>query len=316
MDVSAASVDIPADARIGPPLDSAYNAILSEDTPAALDALRDSLRELQATLSPLAWSEAVEKARAHPLRALLHEDPFMLRCCSKPRGIAGDSAALDFILRARESPLRPKARIARLHHHITHGPFSQALRFRRDFGARLIDEAAARAARPIRLLFVDGGNLRELDRLKCSATDAIAKLVAFDQDAHALDTVQADYPLRSLATHHGSVRELAHDRRLFADMDLVCCPSLLETLPMHSAKGAVRALFGRLAPGASLYVSNFLTSLPEAALLEVFADWRLALRSRAEIFELVKVLPSESVMAWSYSEDPASHVGFLTVERR
>src|SRR5438128_12228 len=43
------------------------------------------------------WNEFVQVCLSHPLRELLHQDPFTWRAYSKPRGYAGDAELLDFI---------------------------------------------------------------------------------------------------------------------------------------------------------------------------------------------------------------------------
>src|ERR1700730_8656601 len=43
-----------------------------------------------------AWTEFVGMCLAHPLRELVHQDPFTYRTFSKPRGYAGDAVMLDY----------------------------------------------------------------------------------------------------------------------------------------------------------------------------------------------------------------------------
>src|SRR5690349_4211574 len=41
------------------------------------------------------WSRVVQLCLDHPMRQLLHQDPFTYRAFSKPRGYAGDAVLLD-----------------------------------------------------------------------------------------------------------------------------------------------------------------------------------------------------------------------------
>lgn len=97
-----------ATARVG--LDEAVHAML--DRAFALGRDGDALgafRLLQAPLSAL-WSQARATAqadamrawcRAHPLHALVQQDPFTHRAASKPRGYAGDAVMMDYIYESR-----------------------------------------------------------------------------------------------------------------------------------------------------------------------------------------------------------------------
>ena len=119
-----------------------------------------------------------------------------------------------------------------------------------------------------------------------------------------------------METVPGSLRELVEGRRDFAELDLVYCAGVMETLPPASAQGLVRALFGTLAPGGRLVVRSLLPTLPDAALLEAFFDWRLALRSERDIFALASGIPEEEIGSWLFSANEESTLGVLVVERR
>ncbi len=283
---------------------------------AALDQLCSGLAKMRRECSAEAWSKAVAVAREHPVREILHNDPFILRSYSKPRGYAGDGPTLDFILRARALAVRPKDRVAEIHHYMTQGPLARALRFRRDYIARVIDDAANRAPRPIRVLAAGAGHLRELDRQHAAANGKIARFVAFDPDDANLETIRRDYAALPVVTHHGSTRSLVEGKHFFEDMDIVYSAGLLETLPQAPAQALARSLFAMLKPGGSLLLTNFLPALPEAAMMEVFMDWRLVQRTQAEIYELVRPLEGEAVSGWFYSESPEETVAFVSVNRR
>src|SRR4051794_26007505 len=46
---------------------------------------------------PAGWPAFARGCLDHPLRNLLHEDPFTFRAFSKPRGYAGDAVMMDYI---------------------------------------------------------------------------------------------------------------------------------------------------------------------------------------------------------------------------
>jgi extracellular factor (EF) 3-hydroxypalmitic acid methyl ester biosynthesis protein len=296
-------------------LDVALEEIGRGDAAAALERLRASLAGLRASVSPERWSEIVLAARRHPLCKVLHEDPFTLRCYAKPRGYAGDAVAIDYVLNGRSGG-KPEARVAQVHQYMTHGAFARGLRFRRDYFARMIDEAAASRGGPISVLAAGAGHLRELGVARARREKRIARFVAFDNDPQNLDVIRREHGAL-VEVRQGSLRQLVEGRHDYAgSMNLVYCSGVLETLPQVSAQGVVKTLFSMLAPGGRLVLSNFLPGLPDAALLEIYFDWRMTLRNQGEIFALAAPLPKESIGSWLYSENADATIGFLTVDRR
>jgi hypothetical protein len=270
---------------------------------------------LRGQLSPERWSEVVLAARRHPVCKLLHEDPFTLRCYAKPRGYPGDAVAIDFVLNARNTP-PGMARVSQVHHYMTQGAFARALRFRRDYFARMIDEASQGRKEQISIFAAGAGHLRELSAARSARQGRIARFVAFDNDPQNLDVVRKEHAGVPLEARQGSLRQLVEGRHDFGPMHLVYCSGILETLPQVSAQGLVKTLFSMLAPGGRLVLSNFLPGLPDAALLEIFFDWRTTLRNQGEIFALAAPLPKEEIGSWLYSENADATIGFLTVDRR
>src|SRR5688572_10647181 len=296
-------------------LDTAYRDVTSGDPARALAALRASLARLRGEVSPERWSEVVLAARRHPLCKVLHEDPFTLRCYAKPRGYPGDAVAIDYVLRARGGA-PAKARVAQVHHYMTQGGFAGALRFRRDYFARMIDEAVAGSRAPIAIFAAGAGHLRELGEARSGRDARIARFIAFDNDPQNLDVVRKEHAGLPIEARQGSLRQLVEGRHDFGPMNLVYCSGLLETLPQVSAQGLVKTLFSMLAPGGRMVLSNFLPGLPDAALLEIYFDWRMTLRNQGEIFALAAPLPKEQIGSWLYSENAEATIGFLTVDRR
>jgi extracellular factor (EF) 3-hydroxypalmitic acid methyl ester biosynthesis protein len=281
----------------------------------ALEALVQALAQARAAAAPDAWQRIVMQARAHPLRDLVHADPFAARCFQRPRGYGADAGTLDFILRPRARPALSLLAEG-VHRFTTQGETARALRFRRDHIAAEIDAAATRAMRPLRVFAAGCGSLRECDRMRSLDEGRIAKIVAFDPDAENLEGVRRDYGGRPVSAHQGSVRQLLAGKHLFADMDLVYCAGLMETLPQPSAIAMTRALFATLRPGGLLLMACLLGSLREAAFLEAFLDWSMVLRDRAAMQALVDGIPREAVSGWTYSENPESTAAVLGIVRR
>lgn len=302
--------------RVQQALDAALAAAETDAIEAGLEQLHRALGEVRLHTTPEEWERAIQSARAHPLRELLHLDPFTLRCYAKPRGYTPDGVALDYVLRARALPDPPAHRIAALHGALTNGATARALRFRRDRIAEEIEHHAGTSAAGLRLFAAGCGHLREWDRVGRAARAGVRELTAFDLDPQNIAAARADYRELPLVGHVSRLREIARGDHTFRDMDLVYCCGLLEALPTPAALGLARSLFGMLAHGGTLVLTHFLPGLPEAAYLEAFMDWRMAYRSQSDFFTLVQRGMQEATAQWSYGENAESTLGVMVVQRR
>ena len=77
-------------------LDSVYDSLTDWGLAAPLDDLFDDL-SLRREDDRESWQEYARACLDHPLRHLLHQDPFTYRAFSKPRGYAGDAVMMDYI---------------------------------------------------------------------------------------------------------------------------------------------------------------------------------------------------------------------------
>ena len=298
------------------PLDAALEGLGQGRAEESLSAVVAHLAQLRAATSVESWNAFLSQVRSHPLREAVHRDPFVFRCYSKPRGYTPDAVALDFVLRARDLPVKSRDPVGAIHQFATQGPVARALRFRRDAIAREIDAVAKRATRPARIFAAGAGHLRECDKSAALREGRVGRLVAFDMDPENLDGIRRDYPDLPIVTHHGTVRQIGEGRHLFGDMYLVYSSGLLEALPHPSAVGLARALYSMLAPGGTLLLTHFLPGLAEAAFLEAYFDWRMVYRKHADLFDLVKELPPETVATWVFSESAEATLGVLSIQKR
>src|SRR6185503_16334963 len=62
----------------------------------ALEDLFEDL-SLRREEEPETWPDFARSCLDHPLRHVLHQDPFTYRAFSKPRGYAGDAVMMDYI---------------------------------------------------------------------------------------------------------------------------------------------------------------------------------------------------------------------------
>ena len=143
----------------------------------SLDNLFASLRDRREDADADQWQRIVERSRAHPLRGLLHEDPFTSRAYNKPRGYAGDAVLMDYVYASEERwPAPESTRIGRhIFEYTTSAPASSGVRARRGFIADFVDELANRKRRP-EVLSIAAGHLRETRPSSDRSSDVLWRL--------------------------------------------------------------------------------------------------------------------------------------------
>lgn len=67
-------------------------------TSSGVESLVSQLSQLRSRTNTDEWRRFIaEEARVHPIKTLLHTDPFTRHAYSKPRGYPGDAKLLDYI---------------------------------------------------------------------------------------------------------------------------------------------------------------------------------------------------------------------------
>lgn len=297
---------------VGALLDSALAKIEQGYTALGLDEAVLGLRCLRGVCDAPTWERDVLGAcRAHPIADVLAEDPFTRRCLHKPRGYAGDAEALDYVFHPR-LPAGVSGRGAAIFGYTTDGPAPRSLRARASMIAAVIDRMAAE--RPLRVLAVMAGHLWEARLAGSVRSGAVAKYVAFDQDAESLAFVEAAGYGECMAVYQGSVGALLRGRSVFRNFDLVYS-GLTDNLSDAAARRFAAALFGAVAPGGRLILSNFAPELVDAGYMEAFMDWRLFYRAEQELRALTADLPAGGVASARTYRDPYGNIVFLEAER-
>src|SRR5437867_4041736 len=144
-------------------LEAVYEDIRRGRIAAGLEDLFDDL-SVRREDAPEAWPEFARTCLHHPLRRLLHQDPFTYRAFSKPRGYAGDAVMMDYIygLGEASTAARGATPLGRaIFAHMATRPSASAVRYRRHLLATLIDRTAARGGDAVFALAA--GHLREVE---------------------------------------------------------------------------------------------------------------------------------------------------------
>lgn len=280
---------------------------LEENTQALLDRAAAQVLEGQAAAAfrlltpPLSalWSEAratgqAEAMRgwcqAHPLHALVMQDPFTQRAVAKPRGYAGDAVMMDFIYQG-EPPAGTSAIGTDVFRATTRAGMGLSVRYRRQLLQSLIDDTVVRHERP-RLLSVAAGHCRELQGSLVESAGFAGEFVALDQDPLSCQEIARVHAGRAVRLVNQGVRELAGSSQgsVLADelglFDLIYSAGLYDYLPDALARRLTRRLLAMLRPGGRLLVANFVPAGTGRGYMELFMDWTLVLRTEAQMREL------------------------------
>src|SRR5579863_1113496 len=158
----------------------------------AMDELVEDLRARREE-EPEDWPAYARACQNHPIRELLHQDPFTYWAFSKPRGYAGDAVMMDYIYglgeaKQAEQEATPLGRA--LFQAIGANPSVRAVRYRRQLIAGLIDRMAARANPSV--LALAAGHLREVEISRAMRAGCVRSYVAFDQDQASLAVIDHD----------------------------------------------------------------------------------------------------------------------------
>ena len=279
----------------------------------AVRALFEGLRSLRGAGCADSWRAVTSRVMAHPVRALIHEDPMTRRSFEKPRGYAGDAVLLDYIY--RHTVLEDVTSTGRVVNDYAVGrPAACAVRHRRDYLAHRIDRVADRVE-GARVLSVACGHLREGELSTAVRTGALGELVALDADEDSLAVVaRAAYP-RVRPVTLSIARLLAAGTRL-GHFDLIYSAGLYDYLAQDLAAQLTERLFESLLPGGELLVSNFLPGVTDAGFMESFLGWELLLRDLPAIEAFGACVDPAQVADARVYEDPFGAIGYCELSRR
>jgi hypothetical protein len=281
-------------------------------------AMDDLFEDLKARRDEEAesWPSFARTCLEHPLRGLLHQDPFTYRAFSKPRGYAGDAVMMDYIygLGEAEQAARETTPIGRrIFQYMDTRPSARAVRYRRQLLADLIDRVALRGGSSV--LALAAGHLREAAISSAMRDGAIRNFVAFDQDEKSLAVVDRDYRHLGIRAMPGSVRQIISGQTNPGRFDFVYAAGLFDYLARPAAEALTRRMFEMTRPGGLMLIPNFLTGARDTGYMESFMDWHLIYRSQSEMWALAAALPADNVADCRVFDDTGETITFLLVTK-
>jgi SAM-dependent methyltransferase len=279
-----------------------------------MEQLCKGLLEIRKTCADEAWDREIKPAcLSHPLREMVHQDPYTYRAYAKPRGYAGDAVMIDYIYAGRP-PVGTTVLGEKIFSYTTGCSNGQSVRARRDRIAALIDEVAGLQRKP-RILSVACGHLREVERCTALWDGQVEEFIALDQDAETLGVVERDYGKIGVRPIRMTIRELLRNGFRRVGFDLVYATGLYDYLPDPIAERLTKNLFALLAPGGRLLLANFLPDSMGRGYMEAFMDWRLVYRNLHRIGTLALNLPAGAVARQIVSQDEWGNIGYLEVRK-
>jgi len=297
-------------------LDTVDEAIAAGRLSAGLENLFDEL-SLRREDEPETWPDFARSCLSHPLRHVLHQDPFTYRAFSKPRGYAGDAVMMDYIYglgeagrAAREATPMGRA----IFTHMGTRPSARAVRYRRELLAGLIDGAASKGG--TRVFALAAGHLREAEISRAVSSGAIQDYIAMDQDEASLAVVDRDYAALGVRAIPGSVRQIVGRKVELGQFDFVYAAGLFDYLGAPVATALTGRLFEMTRPGGSLLIPNFAVGARDCGYMESFMDWHLIYRTHADMQAMASALPANEVSSVGIFDDPDKTITFLLVNKR
>ncbi|HSA86353.1 MAG TPA: class I SAM-dependent methyltransferase [Nitrospira sp.] len=304
--------------RLGRLLDETHVAVRQgDDVDGGMASLIEGLWSLRRSCSVSTWKSLQPQAQRHPLREVLHSDPFTKWGFEKPRGYPGDAVLLDYTYGYGPFVERTVAEATevgkRVHSWLMTYSGAAGIRDRRRLLAQMIDETAMAKSRS-HVLAIACGHLRELLLSKALQHGAIGRFVAIDQDEESLEVVRQHHQNGKIETVRCSVKEILMDPRDWGMFDFVYAAGLYDYLPVSIAEVLVQVSFHMLNRGGRLLISNAIDTVKDAGYMELYMDWWLVYRHARQLPALLSRVQPEEIARIRQWDTP--HFVYLEVAKR
>ena len=291
----------------------AYQLMLAQEYLAAFRLLGTPLSAL--------WSEArgsgrehemLAWCRAHPLHALVQEDPYTHRARAKPRGYAGDAVMMDYIY-AGVPPEGTTVLGQGVFGATTRVSMGLSVQYRRQLLKSLIDDTVV-THEAGRVLSVASGHARELEGSLVGSAFFRGEVVALDQDPLSCQEVARVHEAAPVRVVCHGVRDLLGGPLAdeLGQFDLIYSAGLYDYLPDTLARRLTTRLLQMLRPGGRLLIANFVPGGSGRGYMELFMDWTLVLRNEAAMRALALASGAEQINTF---HDPHRNVVYAELLR-
>jgi extracellular factor (EF) 3-hydroxypalmitic acid methyl ester biosynthesis protein len=277
------------------------------------------LQILRSECRPEEWRRCVELCEKHPIRELLHQDPYTSRSYNRPRGYPGDAVLIDYLYFTQPLDCE-RADVSELGMLIfdtaVRTPSTFSVRRRRDFATHAIDSIITEHTIRPAVLSLACGHLREATHSQAIRQGLLSRFVAVDQDGESIRIVTDEWAGRGIDARCVSAAEVIRAPKQIGKFDLVYALGLYDYLRTESARTLTRHLFDLLTPGGKLLIANFVPGILEAGYMEGFMRWNLVYRTPTDLLSLCEVLPQNDVDSTDVILDDYGNIAYLSVVRR
>jgi hypothetical protein len=281
----------------------------------SMDGLIAHLHAQRAGLPVRAWHDYAAKILLrHPLKDLLHRDPFTLRAYAKPQGYAGDALLVDMAYSGRHGAAVVDAIGEAVFRYVVDGSLARALRNRRRRVAMAIDEAV-RLRADARVLVLGAGHLREIELVRTLGEGFVGEILAIDQDEECLAIIEYAYAARGVRKLYVPLDRLLAGQPRLRGFDLVYAAGLFDRLAHDSAQAVAERMFEMLNPQGRLLIANLAPDLADAAYLESYMDWHPVYRGEHDMLGLTAGFPRADLADIDLSFDATRSMSYLNVRR-
>ena len=299
-------------------LNRAYEKITGNDVDGGMKELFDGLKLRRETSSDQEWAEIVSMCLHHPIKELVHQDPFTQRAFAKPRGYAGDAVLMDLIYSREEHWPLPEGTTEigrRIYNYTSAQPASEGVRARREFIANLLDRLVEEIDRP-HVLSIASGHLRETMLSSALRRRKLGRMVALDSDTESLERVEDDYGRYGVEVKPAPIRQLLAKKTELGEFDLIYSTGLFDYLQQMTARRLTSAMFDMLRPRGRLVVANFLPNIRDIGYMESFMDWKLIYRTRHEMLDVSSEISQEKIRDIRIFTEENDNIIFLQITKR
>lgn len=270
------------------------------------------------------WKLFCYEIAQHPIKEILHQDPFSKRAFEKPRGYAGDAVMLDYLYAGFISDIKTVSldeitELGKKIHNLTINiPDSLGVMERARCIGRTIDSIYEHNP-DMRILSIAAGHLREPRFSDAFNKGLIKEVVAFDQDEDSLRLIREEYKDKNVSTVKGKIKDLFIETKLVKSLgmfDFIFASGLFDYLNDRPAILLTRSMFSLLKPQGKMYITNFIDNNLSQGYMETFMGWTLIYRTLEEIEVLSESLDSSHIRSKRTFTDKTGSIGFLEIEKK
>ena len=296
--------------------EDALNSALLIKPQHAAELIRVTLYRLYNSVNRSEWKQIVKDTLlTHPIKEIIHKDPFTFRAFSKPRGYAGDAVMIDYIYGYYDQ----KDTVDDIGRAISsvslNSPSTRAVRNRLNFIVNKIDKLVENQA-DAEILSVACGHCREFGLCQDFKAHQPKRFIAMDQDEESLQIVKKDYSQLGISPTYGSVTSLLKNKGPEGKFDLVYALGLYDYLNQRLAQKLTQNLFKRLHSGGEMIVANFMPDILDIGYMESFMAWELIFRDQDQMEDLKNLIDPTEIAEYSVFTEPERNIIFLSVKRK